>query len=392
MLPNRHFINSILTDEAEKSDYNALFIAAPHSRLRAEKSSLRSNSVNQAFARRARSHLKTSAAASHRAQRARMPSSHGYMLASGAAAAALFFILWWMLNSSGDEAPWVPAGLAASVVMLVAVAAREVVMRRAWARYILENDRREQATSEAKKRNSVSSGASAGSSSGSRTSRLAQSYSAQFRTLQKQSADANAPGALPEAHLETYISCQEYLESADDALRSGSIGNESRITLRAGQERARSLARQHLLNWARGTSRALTTEAQQRVRLSDKIETARRALDVIDSALNLYPDEAELRESESAVREFIASVKVSHWVELAERAAFKGYYARAIDRYRDALFYLSRENMKEETRAETAAKIGREIELLRARLKTRTIAVDPTRRDNGKRSGGTNDY
>jgi hypothetical protein len=74
-----------------------------------------------------------------------MPSASGYMLATGAAAATLFFLLWFMLHSNGDEAPWVPAGLAASVVMLVAVAAREVVMRRAWSRYLLEYDRREQA-------------------------------------------------------------------------------------------------------------------------------------------------------------------------------------------------------------------------------------------------------
>jgi hypothetical protein len=344
-----------------------------HSKTAAEKRSLRSNSVNQAFARRARSRLKTNVAASHRQARARMPSSSGYMLAAGATAAALFFLLWWMLNSSGDEAPWVPAGLAASVVMLVAVAAREVVMRRAWARYILENDRREPSSGETKNR-----GGSAGGSAASNRSRLADAYAAQLRTLQRQSAEANAPGTLPEAHLDAYLSCQEYLDGTDEALRNGSVASESRITLRAGQERARSLAKQHLLNWARGASRALTNEAQQRVRVSDKIETARRALDVIDSALNLYPDEAELRESELAVREFIASVKIFHWVELAERAAFKGHYARAIDRYRDALFYLSRENMREETRAETAARIGREIELLRARLKTRTMGVHPT--------------
>ena len=109
--------------------------------------------------------------------------------------------------------------------------------------------------------------------------------------------------------------------------------------------------------------------------MSDKIETAQRALEVIDSALKLYPEESELLESERAVREFISSVKVSHWVELAERAAFKGYYARAIDRYRDALFYLSREEIKEERRAEAAARIGREIEMLRARLKTSKIGT-----------------
>jgi hypothetical protein len=379
----RRFINTILTDEAEKSDYDVPFHPVFVSQIVAEKSSLRSNSANQAFARRARSRLRPNVSASKPSQRTRMPSASGYMLASGATAAALFFILWWMLNSSGDESPWVPAGLAASVVMLVAVAAREVVMRRAWARYLLETDRREQASGAARNRSG------AGSSSGNRSQSL-DSYTASLRALQKQSAEANAPGALPEAHLETYLSCQDYLESTEGALRNAAVGNESRGAVRAGQERARTLARQHLLNWARGTTRSLTNEAQHRVRVSDKIETARRALDVSDSALNLYPEESELRDSELAVREFIASVKVSHWVEMAERAAFKGHYVRAIDRYRDALFYLSRENMREETRAEMAERIGREIELLRARLKTRKIAVSPTSDEAKERSRRTN--
>jgi hypothetical protein len=128
-----------------------------------------------------------------------------------------------------------------------------------------------------------------------------------------------------------------------------------------------------MLSWARGTSRAITHEAQLRVRLSDKIETATRALEVIESATRLYPEEAELRASEQAVHEFISSARIAHWVELAERAAFKEQYARAIDRYRDALFYLSREKMAEDVRAETASRIEREIDLLRARLKTSTI-------------------
>ena len=67
-----------------------------------------------------------------------MPSSAGYLLGAFVAAIALFFALWWMLVSGGDEAPWIPAGLAASVVLLVALSAREVVMRRAWTRYLLD--------------------------------------------------------------------------------------------------------------------------------------------------------------------------------------------------------------------------------------------------------------
>src|SRR5260370_17991230 len=70
-----------------------------------------------------------------------MPSVSGYMTAAAAASAALFFVLWWMLQ--GEETPWVPAGLAASVVMLVAASARVVVIRRARSRYVREQDRHE---------------------------------------------------------------------------------------------------------------------------------------------------------------------------------------------------------------------------------------------------------
>jgi hypothetical protein len=284
-----------------------------------------------------------------------MPSTSGYMAAAGATAAALFFVLWWMLHNSGDEAPWVPAGLAASVVMLVAAAAREVVMRRAWTRYILEQGNHENPVKGTRARTSANSGGAT------------DSRSAALRALTKQCAEADAAGALPEAHLEAYHACKEFLAGAEESIRSAS-SHERRVALRAGREHARALQKHHLLTWARASSRVMTHEAQRRVSVADKIETAMRALDVIDAARKIYPDEPELHESEMAVREFVASVKVGRWIELAERAAFKQQYERAIDRYRDALFYLSRETMKDEVRAETADKIGREIELLRVRL------------------------
>lgn len=306
-----------------------------------------------------------SSASQKRSPQARVPSASGYMLAAGAAAAALFFMLWWMLLSGGDDAPWIPAGLAASVVMLVAVAAREVVMRRAWTRYILEHDRRDHAKDDTSR------------SGRNKAGKMLDANAAALHVVQRQSAEADAPGALPEAHLEAYLLCQEYLDNAAESLRSSPVGNQTRVALHVGKEQVRALARHHMLDWAREESRKWTSEAQQRVRMSDKIETAQRALDVISSAINLYPEEIELHESEAAVHEFIASVKVSHWIELAERAAFKGYLTRAIDRYRDALYFLSRSSMKEETRAETAERIGREIELLRARIKTRKMSSEP---------------
>jgi tetratricopeptide (TPR) repeat protein len=280
------------------------------------------------------------------------------MMAAVITAVALFFVLWWMLVSGGDEAPWLPAGLAASVVLLVALSAREVVMRRAWTRYLLEYGIQE---------HSSSSGEKSQSRKKSYSSSL---HSAALRAIQKQSGVADSIGSSPEAHLEVAQLCHDYLTSTEDAMRSGSFTGEKGIAIKAGHDRVRALHKHHLLIWARDHSRTLTRDAQQRARISDKIETANRALECIDSALRQYPDEIELNESKVAIGEFIASVRVAHWVELAERSAFKGHYRRAIDRYKDALFYLRDQNVKEEVRAAGSERIQREIEELSTRLRS----------------------
>jgi tetratricopeptide (TPR) repeat protein len=285
------------------------------------------------------------------------------MAAAAAAAAVLFFILWWILQ--GEESPWVPAGLAASVVMLVAVSAREIVVRRSVARYLLEQDKHRERPRE----------------SGRAPSKLVNmqsvsSHASALRVVQKRSANADASDSNPEAHLETYRLCADYLASAEEALRAQGLAPENRVALRSGQDRVRTLQKHHLLTWARSSARTLTHEAQQRARLYEKVETANRALDCIDSALKVYPDEEELNESAGAVREFIISSRVAHWVELAERASFKGNYRRAIDCYRDALFYLTRDAPTDD-RGAAAERVTREIELLRARLATQRAMDSP---------------
>lgn len=264
-----------------------------------------------------------------------------------------------MLISGGDEAPWIPAGLAASVVLLVALSAREVVMRRAWTKYLLEQGGDPSLRSSGEHHRS--------SSSKTRTSSV---LSASARVIQKRSEEADA-GSSAESHFEVFQICQEYLATTDEALKSNNLAADKRIAIKAGQERVRVLQRHHLLTWARNSSRTLTYEAQQRSRTSDKIEAANRALHCLESAQKFYPEEADLKESSIAIREFIASVKVAHWVELAERSAFKGHYRRAIERYKDALFYLNRETVKDEIRIPGAERIAREIESLQSQLSAR---------------------
>ncbi len=293
-----------------------------------------------------------------------MPSSAGYLLAAIVAAVALFFGLWWTFDG-GDEAPWIPAGLAASVVLLVALSAREVVMRRAWTRYLLDQG------NEPSSRNTSDS---------RRPSPKAYSSSllaAAWRNIQKQSTEADA-GTNSDAHFEVFQLCQNYLATTDQALKSNSLSSEKRNSIRSGQERGRALQKHHLLTWARDTSRALTYEAQQRARLSERVEAANRALHCLETALQVYPSEPELVESSIAVHEFISTVKVAHWVELAERSAFKGHYRRAIDRYKDALFYLNRGTMKPDLKSASSERIEREIGLLESRLRSRKTGAAET--------------
>lgn len=295
------------------------------------------------------------------------------MVASAAAAASLFFVLWWMLQS--EDHPWVPAGLAASVVMLVAASAREVIIRRAWTRYVLEenatqgfNVPRRSAPANAQRQTSFS-------------------QTEALRVLEQKSKEAEGEGSLPESHLKVFQLCGEFLETADRSLASPAVSSERRLTVRARQERVRALQKHHMLSWARDSARLLTHQAHQQARLHEKIESANRALDCIDTALKSYPDNEELRRSGTAVREFMTSSRVAHWVELAQRATFKGRYRRAIDCYRDALFYLTRAGAEHQVAAD---QITREIELLRARTKT-ARAVDAQPVDQGRKRRQTVD-
>jgi hypothetical protein len=299
-----------------------------------------------------------------------MPSTAGYMAVAGGLALALFWVIWWLLRSDGEEAPWLPAGLAAGFVILAAAAAREVVMRRAWARYTREMDIVMGASDPP--RASVNAKASPANWSNM------QAQVAALRGLQQRLAELDSANTPPEAHYDAYKLCEQYLASAEEVLRAPGGPAEMRAALRSGQERVRAYQRKHMLSWARGETTRLTHEAQRRVRVSDRIETAQRALEVLEEAMRVYPDEHELHDSSLAVRNFVASVKVGQWVEMAERAAFRGLYERAVARYRDALFYLSRADMGEDARAEAATRIQREIELLRARVRTTDLDADTT--------------
>ena len=317
--------------------------------------------------------------------RPRVLSATAYLVTTALVAAATLLVVWWVLVAGEYEEPWLPATVAAGGVLVAAVAAREVLVRRAWARYTRELEL-EMGRGESLQPAAAATVAPARHKRSGRSGRSGVRAAAEsLRALQQRLAQAEEAGAeQPAAHLEAVRLCEQYLASTDDALRDGRGAPEVRGALRAGQERVRELRKHHQLAWVRNEARRLTQEAQRRASVSAKIETAERAFDVIGEALKEYPEEVELRDSAAAVRTYVASVRVAHWVELAERAAFRGRFNRAVARYRDALYYLSRAEMNEEARAAAADRIDREIEMLRARIATgeRTPAARPRPKKN----------
>ena len=59
------------------------------------------------------------------------------------------------------------------------------------------------------------------------------------------------------------------------------------------------------------------------------------------------------------------------------------HYRRAIDRYRDALFYLNQDMVKEEVRLAGREKIEREIAQLKARLQSKNGSHERAAEDSG---------
>lgn len=280
----------------------------------------------------------------------------GFYFLSAAIALVLFFLIWGVLLDTGEKSPWIFAGIFSSLILLAAVLLREFVWRDARRKYLL---------AAVQYRNKVRrDSSSVGKSSTSRSFTLERNSSF-LKLIEKNSKAARFNKNLPAMHLEVFELCNEYLRLTDKELEKIELGSTKWGAIKNGRKRVRDFHKHHLISWAAIESRRLTKAAKLSGSVSKKIETAQRANLVLESALSFYPENPQLLESIEAVSDFTASVKIAHWIELAERDEFKGNYNRAINHYKDALFYLTRENMVKINKEEIAQKINSEIEKLR---------------------------
>ncbi len=250
-----------------------------------------------------------------------------YILAI-AAAAATFFLIWGALQDGLDEAPWIKAGVSASVVLAAAVILRELILRRVrerieTARQLERNLRAVQATS---KRNS---------------DKLSLKQNAiLLHQIRQKSEAAKVLGRLSAAHREVFDLCEEYLRVVMNELPGVGVGSPRLVPFQKGKTLANELGRFHLLKWAELETRAIMGKAAEQNTASDKLGMLQEASSVLEAALDRFPRETKLLESTEAVREVMVTVRLTEMVEAASKAEFDGELEIALEQYRDALFYV----------------------------------------------------
>lgn len=281
-----------------------------------------------------------------------LPASNYYFLAIGVAV-AVFFLGWGILHDGQESMPWIPAGIISGLIILGAVFLREIILRRYRRRYMIDERRLDRNLRAVRASNSAARA----------TGKLSIERNADLvRRIKKKSAAAKTLMRLPDGHFEVFEFCSEYLALTDAELPTVGTGSPRLAALRKGRETAENTRKEHLLLWAEIEAKRLTKEAIGRVTISERIETAQKASDVLETALEYYPDEEALISSKLAVAQVIGSMRVGHWIEQAERAQFKGNYRRAVSLYKDALFFLARDGDQVPDAASVAERINREIE------------------------------
>ncbi len=284
-----------------------------------------------------------------------LPASSFYVL-SFAVAFAIFILIWATLHDEGEVTPWIVAGIGSSIVLVTAVFLREVIFRSARTRYLRAERQLDYHWDSFEKGANINSDAK--KISLSKNNFL-------IEQVRKKSEAARILEHVPDGHWEVFELCNEYLLLNAGQLQSVRIGSPRLAALRRGKEIVEKLQKFHLLNWVEIETHLLTEEANKQVELADKIELSQRAVIAIDSALEFYPDEKKLQDSKIALNEFISSIRVSYWIEQAERESFKKNYRESISLYRDALFYLARENVHHFEKTLIAERVNSEIEKIR---------------------------
>jgi len=284
-----------------------------------------------------------------------LPASNYYILAASVAI-AFFFLVWGILNDGQDDTPWIPAGIGAAIILSSAVILREIVLR----------DRRNRFLASQRQIDQSVRGIAQRAQARDPEKLTLERNAAILREISRKSEAAKVLARFAEGHRDVFELCEEYLGVVRKELPKVAAGSPRLVALLRGTEVASKYHYYHMLQWAEIESRGLTKEAGKRDKISEKLDSAQSALGVVEFALQSYPDEPALLDSQKVLLDLVTSIKIKDLMGKAERSAFKGNHRRALSLYQDALFFLQREHPGIES--ELVDHINEEISRLRVHL------------------------
>jgi len=183
--------------------------------------------------------------------------------------------------------------------------------------------------------------------------------------IKKRSDAANLLNKISAAHKEVFEVCAEYLTLIEGELSRMNAGSPRLEPFLKGRTRASEAHRFHMLRWAEIEATELTLRAQDGEPLENRLKDTNKALWVLETAIEAYPNERALFESRELLTEFKVLFEVETLVSGGEAAASAGDLAKAKQLFREALFALARDHVDTRGRREAAERIKERLETIR---------------------------
>lgn len=281
-----------------------------------------------------------------------LPAADYYFLCA-ALAIGLFFLVWAILTDANEPSPWLPAGLAASALGIGAVVLREIILRR----------KRRQIAEAARLLDQSILTVKAHKSSSPAGLTLEQN-AALLAEIKRKSDAAKVLARISASHREVFELCEAYLKAAEAELPRIRPGSPRVSAIRRGTDYAARLHHYHMLKWAELEAREITQNASVLDTPAAKLSETKKALQVIQIALDSYPVDAALLESQRVVQDAVTALEVRSLIRRAERAEERNRTDIALKNYRRALRLVGDSNLSGEEKSEIAMELEHRIRQL----------------------------
>jgi len=273
-----------------------------------------------------------------------------YLLAFGIAL-ALFFLIWGIGQEGRGENSQTTAFVIAMTVLGIAIVLREFILRNARRKFYYDQKRLDRSLS---------------GFSHPKNDRVIEKISLEqneliVREIRKKSEAARVLSKLSAGHQEVVAMCTEYLAMNQREMQNVGVGSPRIGSFVRGREAVSKMYRYHMLKWAELETQEFTQIVVEHVKIDDKLKRAQKAITVVSAALEAFPNETNLLESKRALNVAVDSLKISQYLEIAEKASAAGDHGNAAEQYQQAL-ELIETSVVDPSSSVMAGKIAREME------------------------------